>query len=113
MLHGKLAREDWIWKNKGIPSTISPYPCLLPARTILGGLSTMDMKFGSSAGCAFALRVVCDICRHAGHLGNKDARTAVAVKDDGLKLRACRSIEPGTFIMARYLLAFNVVRTSR
>lgn len=33
-----------------IPSIIRPGPCRLPARTRLGGLSTMDMKFGSSAG---------------------------------------------------------------
>jgi hypothetical protein len=52
-----------------IPRTIRPGPCLFPARTKVGGLSTMDMKFGSSAGSAFALRVLWEICRHAGHLG--------------------------------------------
>jgi hypothetical protein len=50
-----------------LPKTMSPGPCLFPARTRFGGLSTIDMKFGSSAGAAFARRELFDICRHAGH----------------------------------------------
>lgn len=53
-----------------VPSTISPGPCLLPALTILGGLSTMDMKFGSSPAC-FGRGTVFDICLHSGHRWNK------------------------------------------
>jgi hypothetical protein len=46
------------YRVERIPRTIRPGPCFFPARTKVGGLSTMDMKFGSSAGSAFALRVL-------------------------------------------------------
>jgi hypothetical protein len=45
-------------QQKNIPRTMRPGPCRLPARTRFGGLSTIDMKLGSSAGSAFARRAL-------------------------------------------------------
>ena len=36
--------------SRNTPSIINPGPCRLPLRIKVGGLSTMDIKFGSSAG---------------------------------------------------------------
>ena len=64
----RLANAIGIRKNVNLPRIIRPGPCLLPARTKLGGLSTMDMKFGSSPGACLDRRELLDICLHAGHL---------------------------------------------
>lgn len=37
--------------GSSIPSIIRPMPCLLPVLIRLGGLSTIETKLGSSAGC--------------------------------------------------------------
>jgi hypothetical protein len=67
-----------------------PGPCRLPARTRFGGLSTIDIKLGSSAGSAFARRVLWEICRHDGHV---DAIGLLVLEMPRvyLKLRACRN----------------------
>lgn len=45
------AWEDGMDRKAGhAPKIISPGPCLLPARTRFGGLSTIDMNSGLSAG---------------------------------------------------------------
>lgn len=51
------------------PRTMRPGPCLLPARTRFGGLSTMDMKLGSSPGCCARRREVWERRLHTGQLG--------------------------------------------
>lgn len=51
-----------------LPRIINPGPCCLPARTIWGGLSTIERKLGSSPGCCLDFGVVLEICLHWGHL---------------------------------------------
>lgn len=62
----------WNWwdesraeKGPDIPKIINPLPCLLPARTSSGGLSRIEVKFGSSPGCAGPCRRVDEVvnCR--------------------------------------------------
>lgn len=61
----------------------------------------MDMKFGSSAGWGFARRKDCEMWRHCGHV-DLDAiglRRAVWKVREALNVRACRSSNPGVFIV--------------
>jgi hypothetical protein len=56
-----------------VPRIMRPGPCLLPVRMRFGGLSTMDMKLGSSAGCCARRWVDCDKRLHAGQLETRVA----------------------------------------
>lgn len=71
-----------------VPKTMRPGPCRLPARTRLGGLSTMDIKFGSSAGAAFAYLDVCERCRYGGDLEETGAQISFEKLRKGLMLAA-------------------------
>jgi hypothetical protein len=76
----------------GIPRSIRPGPCFLPARMRVGGLSTMDMKFGSSPGCGCcARRVVRERFLHAGQLGNVRRWNFFVNARVVLELQACRN----------------------
>lgn len=75
-----------------LPSTISPGPCFFPPDLIMfGGLSKMDKKFGSSAGCLRWIAVL-DICLHSGHRWNIDrcGRRHAALE---AILRTCETVE--------------------
>lgn len=82
---------------------ISPGPCLLPARTRFGGLSTIDMNSGLSAGWAFARRLLCDIYLHWGQILTAALLLTPFTMLDvevSVKLRACRTKAAETFIFA-------------
>lgn len=77
---------------------MSPGPCRFPARTRLGGLSTMDMKLGSSAGLA-ARGVVREILRlHAGHCQTIRFLSLLGTLLAAPELRNSRTKSRGVFI---------------
>lgn len=64
----------------------------------------MDIKFGSSAGSAFARRVLWEICRHDRHVGAIGVRILEMLRVE-LKLRACRKSVFEAFIVGDVLTA--------